>query len=363
MTLSRRIAILKPSALGDIAHALPALSLLRMGFPDAYLAWVVNRAYEPILRNHPCLNAIIPFDRGAFKQGLWRGCHSHGDFLRRLRGERFDTVIDLQGLLRTGLMALASGARLRVGLRSAREGARLAYTRVVDDTQVVEHATERYCRAVAAVLPPGSEQATRRFVLALDSAACRQAGEVLAKFPRPWVAVVVGARWETKRWPTQHFAVLLRQVFRDFGGTAIFLGIPEEASLARDTAAMLDTPSLQLAGRTTLPELTAYLHQADVVLGNDTGPVHLAVALGRPVVTPYTCTRVATTGPYGQARHAVATTVACAGSLLRQCDKRICFDELTPDRLGPVISHILTAWQRKHPAASYWPAVRRTAAS
>ena len=104
----RRIALIKPSALGDIVHALPVLSALRRRFPDSRITWVVNTSYEPLLAGHPDLTDTLAFDRGAFKKGLRTSLRYSWSFAAELRRRRFDLVIDLQGLLRTGLMCLAS---------------------------------------------------------------------------------------------------------------------------------------------------------------------------------------------------------------------------------------------------------------
>src|SRR5215813_6039239 len=117
----RRIVLIKPSALGDIMHSLPVLSALRVLYPSAHLAWLVNRAYEPLLREHPDLDETIPFDRGLFRGGWRAGCAGTYRFLRDLRARRFDVAIDLQGLLRTGILSLMTGAPVRIGLTSARE--------------------------------------------------------------------------------------------------------------------------------------------------------------------------------------------------------------------------------------------------
>ena len=90
---------------------------------------------------------------------------------------------------------------------------------------------------------------------------------------------------------------------------------------------------------------------ADMIIANDTGPLHLAIALGRPVVAPYTCTRVRLTGPYGQSHNAVETSVWCAGSLLKQCDRLECMSELTPDRLWPRVEEVLCQWQKANLSA------------
>src|SRR5262249_20930113 len=125
---ARRIALIKPSALGDIVHSLPVLHALRRRFPRARITWVVNRAYEPLLRGNPDLDETLAFDRHAG----WRRVPR---FVRELVGRRSDLVIDLQGLLRTGLMCAAMLAPRRIGLSTAREGSRCFYT---DEVRVAE---------------------------------------------------------------------------------------------------------------------------------------------------------------------------------------------------------------------------------
>jgi lipopolysaccharide heptosyltransferase I len=336
----RRIALLKPSALGDIIHALPVLSALRPRFPAAHITWVVNRIYEPLLRKHPDLDATLAFDRGAARGGWYASTVAALRFARQLRAGRFDLVIDLQGLFRTGLMTAATGAARRVGLSSAREGATRFYTDGVPD-DFSTHAVDRYWRVATAL---GAGDGPKRFTVPLDPAARVWADRHLAGRPRPWLVLGVGARWLTKRWPTDHFAALANAAQRRFGGTAVFIGAPDEAILAGRTAARLAGPWLDLSGRTTLPQLAAVLARADVVLANDTGPLHLAAALGRPVVAPYTCTDVRRHGPYGAQAGAIATTVDCRASYVRKCDHLSCMKELTPDRLQDRLFEALTAW-------------------
>jgi lipopolysaccharide heptosyltransferase I len=344
----QRIALLKPSALGDIAHSLPVLSALRRRFPDAHISWIVNRGYAAILEGHPHVSAIVPFDRGAMRGGWLRGGWGFARFLRHLRSLRFDLVIDLQGLLRTGLMTRATGAPVRLGLASAREGSRLFYTHCIDDKTGVTHAVDRYWRVVEAL---GNAPPAKTFHVPVQPDAQTWARAQLRPYPRPWLAVGVGSRWLTKRWPPEHFAALVCRAQEQFGGTAVFVGAAEEADLARQAAALVSGPACQLTGATTLPQLVAVLAEADVIIANDTGPLHLAVALGRPVVAPYTCTLIERTGPYGQAERAIATSIWCRGSYLKKCPRMECMAELTPARLWPALKSILHTWQQQHHAA------------
>ncbi len=166
--------------------------------------------------------------------------------------------------------------------------------------------------------------------------------------PRPWVAVAVGAKWVTKRWPAAHFAELMNRAQAHFGGSAVFVGSGDDTALSQQVIANLRGPSLDLTGKTSLPRLAATLSLADVMVGNDTGPLHLAAALGRPCVAPYTCTRVARHGPYTQAANCVETSVACAGSYLKKCGNMVCMPELTADRLWPKLAEVLDTWRTYH---------------
>jgi heptosyltransferase I len=332
MTPPCRLAILKPSALGDIVHALPVLSALRDAWPETHISWVVNRGFEGLLTGHPDLNATIPFERNAFRGNVVKGLSYGVQFLNRLRREHFDMVLDLQGLLRTGLMCAGSGAPVRIGFQNAREGSRhfLTHTVSVPDADRI-HAVDRYRRVLDFL---GVPKDPLRVIVPVSPAELEAARMQLSAFPKPWLAVAVGAKWLTKRWPVPSFATVLQAFQSRTGGTAILVGSPDDIPLSLDLASRLTGPILDLTGKTMIPRLVAVLKLADVMLANDTGPLHLAVALGTKCVAPYTCTRIALHGPYGQSDNAVATQVDCAGSYLRICPNGLkCFTELTPDRV------------------------------
>jgi lipopolysaccharide heptosyltransferase I len=340
---ARRIAIIKPSALGDIVHALPVLTALRARFPAARITWVVNSSFEALIAGHPDLTDTLRFDRGAMT-GAGRAARAVWSFARELRRRRFDLAIDMQGLLRSGLMAWGTGAPVRVGFANAREGSRYLYTHKVKSPALdAGHAVDRmWCVAEAF----GVGRLPKTFRVPLQPAEVEAARAALAPLPRPVVAVAVGAKWLTKRWPAAHFAELLNRAHGHFGGTACFLGAPDDVALSRDVIGRLRGPALDLTGKTSLPRLAAVLSLADVMLGNDTGPLHLAAALERPCVAPYLCTRVRLHGPYAQAATCAETTVPCGGSYLKTCDNMVCTPDLSPDRLWPKLAEALDSWQR-----------------
>ncbi len=339
---AERILLLKPSALGDIVHALPVLAALRQRYPQAQITWLVNAAYRVLLEGNPDLNAVFPFERKPFRSGFVSGLSHLYELTADLRRGEFDLVVDLQGLLRSGLMTGWTGAQRRVGLRQAREGSRTFYTDLVDAPQTL-HAVDRCWRVAEAF---GVGHLPKRFFVPVQSQARVWLAERLRGVPRPWVVVAPGARWQTKRWPPEHFAQLIQRTHGLVGGTSLLIGAREERSITQEVMRNLPTrAAVDLAGQTTLAQLVAILAAADLVFANDSGPLHLATALGKPVVAPYTCTRVERHGPYGLRLGPIATRVDCHGSYQRICSHQSCMDELTPERVAPVLGEVLFRWQ------------------
>jgi lipopolysaccharide heptosyltransferase I len=344
----RRVVLIKPSSLGDVVHALPVLAALRDRWPGAHLAWVVNRGLRGLLDGNPLLDEVIPFDRGAVRPSP-SGLRALGGFLLDLRRRRFDLAIDLQGLLRSGLMAAATGAPTRVGLASAREGAPRFYTHRLPDPEPRPHAVDRLLNVAAAF---GADVSAPRFAVAMTEADRLRAGQWLAALPRPRLVLNVGARWETKRWPPEQFAAVARRAAEALGAGLVAVGAPEDAPLvARLKAALGPIPLLDLVGRTTLPQLAAVAAASDLFLSNDTGPLHLAAAAGAPTIGVYTCTRPEWTGPYGPGAEAIRSGVWCAGSCVKTCDRLECLAELTAGRVWAAVERRLRPGGAITPAA------------
>ena len=329
---ARRIALIKPSALGDVVQTLPVLAALRERFPNAKISWIVNKAYAPLLQPISLLDEVIPFDRAATTSTVMGGIQYFWSFLKNLRARRFDFVLDLQGLLRSGAFSLATGAHRRWGLQSAREGSRYAYNFLIDDLSGSQSAVDRYWRAAEAL---GVGHLPKQFPLEISDAERDAAISVLSGLPRPWIAIQPGARWETKRWPAGSFAAASQTAFDRFGGSAIILGGREEEPVATETAHRLRAPVRILAGRTSLRILPAILEQCDVLFTNDTGPMHLAAVVETPTVSVFTCTSPHRAGPFGDAHRIVQTTVACRESYIRTCPRMICMADLTPEKVAP----------------------------
>jgi lipopolysaccharide heptosyltransferase II len=294
----------------------------------------VNRAYAELLRGHPDLNEVIAFDRAHTSPWSSAARQSFAELRDALRRGRFDLTIDLQCLLRSGLMAWATGAARRVGLADARECASLFYTDTIDVPSESLSAVDRYWLASSAL---GAGDAAKQFRVAIGDSDRKWADEQLAAAPGLRVVVNPGARWPTKRWPVEHFAEIGDRLVREFDASVIVVGGPEDVASAAQLAGTLPSRTTNLAGRTSLKQLAAVLELAHLVVTNDSGPMHLAAALGTPVAAIFTCTSPQRARPYGAGHVVVSTNVWCAASYLKNCSRKDCMVELTPDRVWPAL--------------------------
>lgn len=341
-----RVCLIKPSSLGDIVHALPVLSALRRHWPETRLAWVVNSGLRSLLDGHPDLDEVIPFDRAGFRLSPG-GLTRFGRFLAELRRQRFDVAIDLQGLLRSGVMTAATGAKVRIGQPFVREGADRFYTHRLPPVSAEMHAVDRLLKVAEAF---GADVSRPTFTVATSIDDRRWARDACAELAGPRLVLNMGARWPTKRWPPSSFAVLARLAVEERGASLIAVGAPEDRPLVEQLRADLGSiPVLDLCGKTTLPQLAALSGEVDVFLSNDTGPLHLAAAAGARTVGIYTCTSPRATGPYGPRSVAVETQVACAASCLTRCQRLDCMTELSPDRVWPVVLDQLDGGKESNP--------------
>ena len=313
----RRILIIKPSALGDIVHTLPILNLLRIRWPRAHIAWLVNPAFAGILDGHPQLDEVIRFERHRFGHGWWHAgaAIDFFQFVYALRQKRFDLVIDLQGLFRSGWLAQATGSAVRVGFADARELGWIFYTHRVDVHTWNQHALERYLNITDAL------QCGRQPIV-FEFPPAKALNEPITG---PYAVLLPGTNWETKKWPIESFAELVQPLRERFGLLSVVAGAQDCVELAASVRALNPSEGIiDLAGKTSLPELISLLSGAAVVIANDSGPMHIAAALGRPLVTLYGPTDPIMTGPYERMDTVLRLDIVCSPCLSRRCSHRSC---------------------------------------
>ncbi|HMK48463.1 MAG TPA: glycosyltransferase family 9 protein, partial [Thermodesulfovibrionales bacterium] len=218
MRIPEKILIIKPSSLGDIVHSLPFLDVVRKRFRKAEIHWLVFRGFESLLEGHPMIDRLWVIDKESWKKidRAWAALGEISVIMKELRKERFNLVVDLQGLLRSGLIAAATGAPMRVGFSEAREGSRFLYTHRVAGGKNI-HAVDRYLKIaeflgcdiskVSFPFPPFKKLSSVESMvepLKLQPSSVDLSDSSMTEY----VVLVPGARWKTKRWPASRFGEL-----------------------------------------------------------------------------------------------------------------------------------------------------------
>ena len=306
-------------------QALPVLRLLKRHWPDSEIFWWIDSALAPLLEGDPDLAGVVRFERKR-----WRSPWHWPEMLRsirRLRAAEFDLVVDLQCLARSGAFAWLARGKFLVGLDEVREGARGFYDLAVPRKDFHTHAVDWYL----SVLPPLDVPLHKSFVWLPERP--KIADAVKHKWPGVFVsnskseiqnpkliALLPGARWHNKRWPIEHFAELARQLAKESPTANIsILGGKDDQLLGDIIAQAVPGHCLNLCGQTSLPEMIEWLRRCDLVITNDTGPMHAAAALGRPLVALFGPTEPRRTGPYGQLENVLHLDFPCAPCLKARC--------------------------------------------
>lgn len=310
-----KVLILKPSSLGDVVQALPLLRLLKQHRPDAEVHWWLASELCPLLAGDVDLAAVIPFERKRWRSPTyWPDGFAQ---IRAMRAARYDWVIDLQGLARSALFAWLADGAFTIGLELEREGAHLAYDLAVPRPKDKPHAVEWYLAVARALGIPVHDS------FAWLPARPEIAAQVETKCPHNgarWLGINPGARWDNKRWPVEHFTELVRQLAaRDANFRFALFGGPGDWQLTDTIQRAAPDRCVNFAGRTALPELIELLRRCELLVTNDTGPMHLAAALRKPIVSLFGPTSPEQTGPYGQEPFAQRHPLPCAPCMKSRC--------------------------------------------
>jgi lipopolysaccharide heptosyltransferase I len=322
-----KILIIKPSSLGDIIHGLPVLNALRMRFPEAELHWVVAKGFHGILEEHPMIHRLWIIDKNAWKKPgkIFQTVSDLKELAAGLRKERFDLVVDLQGLFRSALIGLFTGARERVGFESAREGAKYTYKfRVKTDPEL--HAVDKNM-LIARFL--GCETSEPTFPLPpLDPspAVLRNMGA--------YAAIAPFAGTQVKTWALENFAELASML----PIPSVIVGGKADRERGDRIALLSNGRAFSLAGRITLKELAAIIKHAKFVVCPDTGPMHIAAALNVPVFAIFGPTSPARTGPYGNIHTIIRSGAICSPCYKRKpCPDWRCMHDIKPEMVLGII--------------------------
>ena len=310
-----RILIVKLSSIGDLFHALPTVHALKAGL-GATVDWAVQTEYADLARCFSDVARVIPVPR----RKPWGHIR---ETIREIRRERYDAVVDLQGLFKSAIVVRAARATLRVGPAYSRECSSLAYDRQPPRGDRERHAVEQALDVLQCFDIPRPAKA--EFPLSFPDFSL-DAGE------GPMIGLLPISRWKTKNWPVDHFAALAHRTAVELGATPLILGGKADADACAAICRAVPQ-AMNLCGAMSLPQLGGLISKLDLLVSNDSGPVHMAAALGKPCLVFFGPTIPGRTGPYGDIHRVLRLSLPCQPCLSRDCRRgdHACMAGITPD--------------------------------
>ncbi len=343
------ILIIKLSALGDVVQALPVLSAVKKCWPTTRVDWITAEVGAGLLNGHPLLDRVIIYPRKRLgrlaanplswpmlvkeilelSSGLKTGC--------------YDMALDLQGLFKSGLITLLSGARQRVGFAGGREASSLFLNRKLPKYDLDQHAVLRYLKAAAYL---GVDVEEVEFDLGLSEKDLDEARYFIRArglAPRGFVLLIPGTIWQTKRWSLEGFSSVSRLIDKRFGLKSLVVGSNSDSGLAEEIVRRSRGSALDITGKTPLRLLASLCSFAATAVTTDTGPMHLAAAAGLRVIAIFGPTAPWRTGPFGKGHVIVRKGLSCSPCFKRRCPTTKCMASVTAEEVLAGVEKILSS--------------------
>ena len=322
-----KILIIKLGSLGDIIHTLPLVNALRDDLPHVRVDWVVEGKFSSLLDGHPAVDEVIVFDRVKSKIRTFR---SLVKVIRKLRSRHYDVLMDLQGNLKGSAIVFLSGCSCRMGFRRGSSRIETAST-FFTNRKIVEDGAHIIERNLSFAEALGVEWVDVSFRIPVSVSDRDQVESFLRSenvHEKRLAIIHPGVTWVSKKWPLKKYASLADEIAGRFPGAAVVVSTgPGEEALGTELKETCRA-EIVLAGNMSLPQLTALLDRCEVFISSDTGPLHLAAALGKRVIGLYGPTDPARNGPYGKRNFAVSAGKACSGCWRRSCRDLSCMNDI-----------------------------------
>ena len=336
------ILIVKLSALGDVIHTLPSLAALRKLYPEAHITWVVEEAAAGLLVNHPLLDEVLISRRKSWIADIkarrvrfaWQEIKL---FIKNLRKRSYDLVIDFHGLFKSSIIVFLSKGKRKLGYDSWQELSGFFLNEKIPE-DLTKHAVDRY---LDFPLYLGAKKEKIEFILPQNADAEKKIQLLLDNYglaENKFIAINSVAYWDTKLWDNQKFAELADLIQKRLGKKVIFTG-SEKSAIDQITSHMVSN-GINLGGQTSLPELAALFKKAQMVITTDSGPMHLACAVGKPVVAIFGPTDPRRTGPYGHEHIVISANLPCSPCFLKKCPTQQCMKDISPSDVLAVVKKI-----------------------
>lgn len=335
MNKTKSILLIKLSAIGDVVHTLPLLEVLRRNFPETRIDWLIENEAGDIIAGHDAVDHIIISDRKSWHKRLFKAgevpkiIREISRFIKELRGERYDIVIDLQGLLKSGVLTGLARGRRKIGFTGGREGSGLFLTEPPYPVDYERHAVDRYLKTAEYL---GCRMDTWEGKIPLRASDKESADRFIRENKlqdKCLVALNPMARWKTKLWEDERFADLADRIRKDLSCEVIFTGSRHDRPVIDRIIGSMEGRAYNLAGRTSLKELADLYSRCRLTVTTDTGPMHIAAAMGCPVVALFGPTAPWRTGPYGNGHRVIRTGIECSPCFKKKCAHKTCMKDIS----------------------------------
>ncbi len=351
MTNFKNILIIKLSSIGDVVHTLPFLEVMKNSYPDSKIDWLVEEEASQVISGHPAINRVIISKRKSWEKEIlnplkFAKVYSEAaGFYKELKRSSYDIVIDLQGLFRSGFLTALSRGKRKIGMSGGREGASFFLKEPPVPVNYEQHAIDRYLN-VAAYL--GCNAIKFKGEIPLFESDMKLANELLGPgtITNNLIAINPMAKWKTKLWEADKFSELALRLIRELNCRVIFTGSGQDRPVIDEMIKMMEQPGnasrpVNLAGRTSLKELAYLYSRCSVLVCTDTGPMHIAAAMGCRVVALFGPTAPLRTGPYGTGHRVIRSGIDCSPCLKKECGDPRCMKDITVDEVFATVTTLM----------------------
>ena len=346
-----KILIVKLSAIGDVIHTLPSLNAIRKHYPDAHITWLIEEVSSSLVVGHDALDRIIISKRKRWiKKIFGPSCliniKEAYKFIKELRDTEYDLIIDFQGLLKSAvLISLARGKR-KTGFDKGMEHMEHSYIFLNERIPPVNMDNHALLRNLMLINTLGVKSKEIEYKIPVSDHTRNITGELLERHGIKGSGLLVAinpvAKWETKLWDNRKFALLADRLIEKYKASIIFTGSQSDKSTIKNIMSFMSKKAVNLAGETTLKTLAVLYEKTKFLISTDTGPMHMAAAVGTPVIALFGPTAPWRTGPFGSEHKILRSNLKCSPCFKRQCNTTDCMKQISVEQALDAANSILS---------------------
>jgi heptosyltransferase-1 len=340
------ILMVKLSAIGDVIHTLPALNAIKSHFPDAHITWLVEEDAASLVEGHEALDRVLVSKRKRWMRGLrsssfFSTISEIYRFIKALRDTHYDMILDFQALLKSGVLIAFARGRRKIGFGKGLEHMEHSYIFLNERIPAVDMEIHALSRGMMFIEALGIPSNTVEYKLPVSSHDYEKVEDLMTTYgllgAKTLIAINPVAKWETKLWANKKFSQLADMLIHRYDAKIVFTGGPDDCPTIQDIMAAMKGHAVNLAGHTTLKMLAALYEKMVFVVSTDTGPMHMAAAVGTPVVALFGPTAPWRTGPFGTGHQIVRAEPECSPCFKRECKTIDCMEQISVQQVVDAI--------------------------